>query len=261
MVAEANICCRRTFLLQVKTAKQAEHSVGLAALEEKRTALIRRMTKWRMAQAIYMPGATAIQQQWAADKKNNKVPVEAAPLWLPSSMGSAERESGCVAALASKELRLRLAQAADSLFNLRQNLRIKSSVYGFKKKNIVGQRNSTRAHALLDRFVDKINRHAEQYRAAYRALLVLDPGGDWEDRFKQLLASHVVPPMGEVEDVVRAKGKRRKKAVERTEGRRELSWIWVVERGIGEKGDGEDEFADGAPISMPYEARANPPAI
>jgi len=76
------------------------------------------------------------------------------------------------------------------------------------------QRAGTQARSLISRFQDKINRCAERYRAARSALFVLEPGGSWLQKYLELKREHIRTP--------------RRGDQEESEGRREISWIWMV---------------------------------
>ena len=67
---------------------------------------------------------------------------------------------------------------------------------------------------MILRFTDKVNRCAARYRAARHALMSLDPGGEWRQRLRDLKAEHVKGPQRGEDD--------------ESEGRRELSWIWMM---------------------------------
>ena len=116
--------------------------------------------------------------------------------------------------LTDTERRLRIAQAEDALAELRCLLRISSGLWRYKRTQVgPSQRAGTRAWSLITRFKDKIDRCANRYRAAHQALVELDPEGDWSKRLRKLKLEHVKGPCRD-ED-------------EKSEGRRELSWIWI----------------------------------
>jgi hypothetical protein len=141
------------------------------------------------------------------------------PLHLPSSILPSLWTAGCSPGLVDKETRLRLAQADDGLNELRRQLRISATLIDYKKEqHSSSQRMSTRARSLLSRFHDKTHRAAERYTAAFNALSVLDPGGDWTVRLKYLDHSKDL------------RSPRRDPDEDPNENRRELSWIWLVQR-------------------------------
>jgi len=140
---------------------------------------------------------------------------ESMPLKLPSTLPASLQKS-CPFNLVQIELRFRLAQAEDSLSELRRLLRIRMSLWNYKSKQIgASQRAGTRARTLINRFTDKVSRCADRYRAAHDALLALDPKGEWQKCLRQLKKADVRAP-GRQED--------------ESEGFRELSWIWLDSR-------------------------------
>jgi hypothetical protein len=131
-----------------------------------------------------------------------------------------------------KERRLRLAQAEDSLIELKRLLRISMSLQDYKIRQIgPGQKANTRARSMITRFREKINRAADRYRGAYSALTALDPGGTWDGEFLELRQEHVRGPGRALED--------------QSEGRRELSWIWLVKSHSDDGASSKDELDDG----------------
>lgn len=135
--------------------------------------------------------------------------------------------TGCTVGLAEKEIRLRLAQADDALNNLRCQLWISAALLDFKKTNIgsTSQRRGVKMRNLMARFHEKSHRGARRYDAAFQALLALDPNGAWTSHLKHLDHS---------KDLCLP---RRDQDEEPSEGRRELSWIWLVPQ--------DDRYHDG----------------
>ena len=189
------------------TLQQVEH-------QEKRAVLQRRIDKWRNMQDLCMP---AVSELRLGD--SDVSPAEAIPLYLPSAIPP---NLGLLDTLKDKERRLRLAQIQDTLLELRRLLRITLGLWDYKFQQVgYGQRANTRTRSLLARFQEKVNRCAERYRATRAALLVLDVNGSWLDQFLELRPEHVKAPRRGDDD--------------ESEGRRELSWIWMAQIGSGEK--------------------------
>ena len=108
------------------------------------------------------------------------------PLRLPSTLPSSFQHS-LPFGLAQIELRFHLAQAEDSLTELCRLLRITMGLRDYKSTQTEpSQRVGTRARSLINRFQDKVSQCAERYRAAYNALLALDPMGKWQTRLQRL---------------------------------------------------------------------------
>jgi hypothetical protein len=137
---------------------------------------------------------------------------EAIPLRFPSALVPSFLQTSSPFGLDQVELRFRLAQAEDSLSELRRLLRITMGLKDYRLKQIgTSQRQGTRAHNLKSRFFDKVSRCAERYRVARSALLALDPMGEWQERLLQLKNEDIRPPG-------RGDGE--------SEGSREVPWIW-----------------------------------
>ncbi|KAH8112018.1 hypothetical protein DFH11DRAFT_1512109, partial [Phellopilus nigrolimitatus] len=247
----------RSFAALVAAKKAKPHTIQTAVLQERKTALLSKIKKWRKAQLVFMPCAAiqvaqaeAEMTAAASDPANmsttpsseRQLLLDVPPLCLPSEL--ADNLKFALPArlkLLEKEMRLRFAQAEDSLAELRRLLRLKSSSLTFKKINNVGQRENTRARSVIVQFTSKIALTAERYRAARAALMKLDPNGDWTSRLQPLLVKDV-RGIDEDEDG----GKKNSK--KQSEGRREISWIWTRIR--SEEG-GDAEIDAGTYISMP----------
>ena len=202
----------------MQQASNARTPNACAKLEEQRNVLRRRLNSWMEARNLYMPqisedhATTSTESPHATSASH--LP-ESMPLRLPSTLPASLQKS-CSFNLAQIELRFRLAQAEDSLSELRRLLRIKMGLKHYKSKQIgASQRGGTRAHNLINRFQDKITRCGERYRAAHHALLALDPTGEWQTRLRQLKDKDIWAP-GRGDD--------------ESEGFREVSWIWQVMR-------------------------------
>jgi hypothetical protein len=147
-------------------------------------------------------------------------------LWLPSALCNLNKHMSCDTRLLTIEWELRYAQAGDSLEEIRQNLRLRDHMYTFKRNWIRGQSANTRAQNALSRVEIKAAMAAERYRGARAAVSSLAPvlgKLGWDMRFRVLdkkddVRGMAVPKGGE------------------SEGRRQLSWIWLVE-GVGDDKD------------------------
>lgn len=182
-----------------------------AAVNERRAALHRRILNWQHIQTFYMPAVSKLRaNQFIED--SSITPTEDIPLYLPSGCHTLTVIPDDLLAM---EKRIRVAQAEDALVELRRLLRISSGLWQYKRTQIgPSQRAGTRARSLISRFTDKVNHSANRYRAARHALLALDAGGEWAQRLRELKAEHVKGPRRDDND--------------ESEGRRELSWIWMI---------------------------------
>ncbi|KAI0261418.1 hypothetical protein BC834DRAFT_830320, partial [Gloeopeniophorella convolvens] len=148
------------------------------ALYKTRNTLLLRINGWRAIQRLYMP---CIPHLEAADGVPYDVDVplpELIPLHLPSSLPEHLRNS-CGFGLVEKEARLRVGQAHDALNSLRRSLHVKMGLVRYKQIQIngPGQKQNTVARRIIGNLEAKQERHVARYRAAYEALLVLDPNG------------------------------------------------------------------------------------
>jgi hypothetical protein len=145
---------------------------------------------------------------------------ETTHLCMPSKMPSSLWATGCLPGLVDKERRLRLAQCDDALAELRRQLRIAATIRDYKKSIGPGQKLGLKTRALLTRFHHKTLRCARRYSAAFEALKALDPNGDWTARLQYLdHANDIRGPHREEDD--------------ESEGKREMSWIWLAGRADG----------------------------
>jgi hypothetical protein len=147
------------------------------------------------------------------------VPEEAEKvhLYLPSSLPPHIRNQVELRDICEKELRLREAQAVDSLAHIRRLRRVIQGMWQFKKISIsgTGNRPNTRMLTTYQSLVNNIQKHTHVYRSAYAALQVLDPGGKWSHRLKLLLDKDICGPGKDPDDPTQ-------------NSRYEPSWIWLV---------------------------------
>jgi hypothetical protein len=204
------------------------------AMERRRATLCDRIETWRSVQTLYMPGVTQLRQinstrTDAMPTEHDTEMPESIPLWLPSSLPSGLRDTGCVDGLIEKECRLRLAEANDALVALRRQLRITTGVFNYKKTHVsgTGQKSNTRARTLLSQLTAKTKMFADRYRAARKALGVLDPNGDWQRRLLPLRPEDIRGPTRQDDE---------------SEGRRQLTWIWLAGQTAQVSTNPSDEF-------------------
>lgn len=220
------VSTRRVLRWHLSRPKQT--IVQAAELQDKRNALQRRIETWRDIQDIYMPGARTRHSTTSTPADTQP---ETTNLMLPSGMTESLRGVGLVHGLVEKEGRLRVAQADDALRELRRQLRVSAQLVDFKKNTVGGtsQRMATKTRTLMLRFHDKTHRCARRYSAAYTALCSLNHPGDWRDRLQPLDHSKDMRLPG------RDKEKDESKEERESEGRREISWIWLAPRRNGDK--------------------------
>ena len=207
-----------------------------ASIQEKRNLLARQIRKWRRAQQVYMPGAVPPSQtpDDTADGEDTSGPgaPESTCLVFPSELETSRRNAVCLHHVAEYEQQLRLAQLQDSLIELRRIRRIRYTLLLNHQTQVAGQgqRANTRSRALVNNIDDRIAKFVQRYRAAYNALLRLDPTGTWQETFLELKDQDNRGPGKE--ECERGLG----------DGSYELSWIWLSNpRAHGLTGTGNGE--------------------
>lgn len=227
---------------------------------DKQSAIGRKALAWVELQTRFMPGITgfALTRHLTKAAASLKLEESTINIILPSSLRTSDRVqlcesdiSGCNI-LISSEKALRIAQMDDSLDGVKRLLKSKTSTKDYTRRNVFGQRGNTRAQSTFKRLEKKIRQQADRYRRAYRALLALDPNGQWQSTYRQLenedikLYARRRRNNGESEEddedkenaapasnarVSARSNKRRRKG----EGHRTNSWIWEVRRGSSEE--------------------------
>ncbi|OAX31006.1 hypothetical protein K503DRAFT_704426, partial [Rhizopogon vinicolor AM-OR11-026] len=193
------------------------------SLQLQRNALHRRIEVWRKAQVLYMP----VVQVMLSEARLSR-PLENAEdmqLFLPSAL----QVRTCDERLRCNEWELRLAQAHDTLEELRQCLRIRSSLLTYKKEWVRGQGANTRAQNALQRVTARQGACTARYRAAWDALNAL-AGSLGKERWHQGLMCLRDDDIRPLVDLDAHPG----------QGRRRLTWIWTM-TGVDLSGDGMDE--------------------
>ncbi|KAI0323170.1 hypothetical protein GY45DRAFT_1341622, partial [Cubamyces sp. BRFM 1775] len=236
--------------LKLKDAGKTEGET--ADLLERRNILSRRVRCWSEAQDVYMPYVAQLRIQTDTlltpsnldaddapspmadvEEVQSQFPIpEAASLWLPSSLPAPLRAGELTGRLLHFERHLRLAQLDDSLADIRRLRRILKGISEFKRLNVSGTGNkpNTRIRALYTKFQQKQTRLVGKYRAAYRALMNIDPEGDWRGMFRELLDSHLTGPAKDDDNI--------------GEGHFEISWIWLTSRSSPSDPDETREYND-----------------
>ncbi len=189
-------------------------------MQEVRNSLYRRIQAWRKIQDFYMPQVMALREDNGAGRVDDDdvdvtvVPSELLELFLPSDLSEELQNLPALRDFVSREGRMRIAQAEDSLSAMRRRLCVLSEVFKFKDKQLSGQGNriNTCARNLYARFRKKVDFSAARYRRARAALVRLDPRGSWRTNLLPLLETDV-RPMRSTDDTP-------------GEGDFVLTWIW-----------------------------------
>ena len=173
--------CRKA--LFVDAQKKSSAAVGQAMqIQKRRTALLRRITKFLEDQDVFMPGLRAYlkSQGLGTSDIDASTKPEALPIYLPSSIPTSSRSSVCITGLQDFEGRLRFAQGVEALSALRRHLRTRVLARKLSGKNAASQRAYVRSRALQDQIEERIQATVTRYNAARAALLALQGSGDWE---------------------------------------------------------------------------------
>ncbi|KAJ8469845.1 hypothetical protein ONZ45_g16753 [Pleurotus djamor] len=201
--------------------------------------LSRRITRFRLWQAFYMPNAIPyLTARVVPDEEE----VESVPLFMPSAFSEEER-SLCLGNVAAVEAEFRDAECQSALNELRNNLLIKARLVGYKNRNARHQTANTRTRTLINRNEEKIKLQTEKYQNAWEKLMVL-VGADNMSKWKKLEKDDI--RCMEDPDTLSLKHARQVRHVENSrtdavvvstgghemnmvprEGYRTISWIWM----------------------------------
>jgi hypothetical protein len=180
---------------------------------------------WRKAQVLYMPIINVMLSE--AEPSRTPEKAEDAHLFLPSALQVGART--CDQRLRHNEWELRLAQAHDAVEELRQCLRIRSSLLTYKKEWVRGQGANTRAQNALERVMARQGTCMARYRVAWDSLNALARSlgkVGWQQGLQYLHDDDICPLV----DPDARPG----------QGRRRLTWIWTM-TGVDISGNGTDE--------------------
>ncbi|KAF7968026.1 hypothetical protein HWV62_32158 [Athelia sp. TMB] len=194
--------------LQRQIAANVSHPANLTAnqaslIEERRLQVWRKLRVLRDMQRVYMPCATNIlnnEDELCRAKELPPLPAESVRLWMPSDLPADIQQSGCVANLATMELKLRVAQCYEALDAMRASLNAKKHLINRRNKNSTGQKKATRSRTLIDRVADRIATQSRKYKRAREALFALGGVEEYGARFKALLEEHLVLDGEELQD-------------------------------------------------------------
>ncbi|KAJ7038483.1 hypothetical protein C8F04DRAFT_1256091 [Mycena alexandri] len=227
---------------------------------KRRTALVKRIHRFRQLQLVYMPalrGFLTDREKQVLDG-NGEQPAEATRLFMPSEIGDAGNcGRACAGGLSEVEARMREGEAAEALELVRQGLRSRTMTNRFRIRNYTGQGALTRGQGILRQINIKIHLAKIHYRYARAALLVLRGHGVWEEKLK-VLKDDDVRALNEraleaeeearedrleelAEALARPAGVAVAEGIAAGEGAHTLSWIWYVV-GVREEGDDDDKL-------------------
>ena len=216
-------------------------SKQLAELSERSNRLRRKIASWIEIQELHMPEARFRRKQLEKAAPDGIAPrkTQDIPLVLPSSLGKVQLIGN---ELREYEWRLREGQAYDALHDMRQHLRLRAHCYKHKDRFSRGVRENLRSQTTIKKVQVKVDRAARKYRAARAALVSLSKeinSEDWKARMKPL--KELVP--GDVRGLSDGlEGE--------SEGKRTISWIWLVSYGPMAGGDEEQTNEGMHPLLM-----------
>jgi hypothetical protein len=195
---------RRKLQFDISTLSQHATDNQLGKIQE------RKIDSWAAIQDLYVPNLALL---WRISYGPHDDQPQTTTLWLPSVISG---KIACDRRLYMFEWALRVAQANDSLQDLRQYLQLCSHLYKHKDRFATGQQANTRANASISRVQQQINACVTRYRVSRQGLLSLVPqlsmGDSWMVSLPELHDGDVRGmTIGEEGE---------------TEGRRTISWIW-----------------------------------
>jgi len=210
-------------------------SKQLAELSERSNRLRRKIGSWIEIQELHMPEARLRRKQLERAAPDGIAPrkTQDIPLILPSSLGKTQLIGN---ELRKYEWRLREGQAYDALHEMRQQLRIRAHCYKHKDRFSRGVRENLRSQTTIKKVQAKVDRAARKYCVARAALVSLSKeidSEDWKVRMKPL-KELVVGDVRGLSDGLEGE----------SEGKRTISWIWLVSYGPLADGD-EEQTSEG----------------
>lgn len=196
-----------------KCGRNADDENSLDLFVERRRSLTKDISSLCGPQRVYMPGAEsldAIDAILLADHPEN------VDLQLPSALPPALRDTQCIDGLPEIEYRLRVAQAASALHQLRLHRRLLQALAAKNQVHITNtQKTSTRTRSTFEKVKDKQAQAVETYQSSWKAIKALAPNeefGRWKSTLQELNAGDVRGPDRE--------------GYETSASRHVPSWIW-----------------------------------
>ncbi|KAI5823495.1 hypothetical protein K523DRAFT_255071 [Schizophyllum commune Tattone D] len=202
-------------------------------INNRRRAFLVKLDKYLELQKVYMPGlASYLEEHHTAEPR--AVDAEHISLHLPSSLPSNKRRMVCAEGLPAKELKLRTAQALDTIDTLRKKLHAKQYSIEYRNSHVTGQRLSTRARSLIASIQEKLELDADAYRTAREAILGLSNVAESDDF--PLLRDRDLQLEGEITESdaaamaasSRAGSSQRPRHIHVSTGTHQISWLWTA---------------------------------
>ncbi|KAK7017285.1 hypothetical protein R3P38DRAFT_3320598 [Favolaschia claudopus] len=217
------------------------------AMTERTSKLRRKIVAWIEVQTKFWPALGNVRDREDSERARQStsdhvpgVKVPSIALWLPSAIRASSqlRDVFIQTPVLEMEYRLRVAQASESLHEVRRQLLVRTHLYKLKDKHKRGVRANTRSADKIAALNEQIKRAAATYRVAREALVVLGlvlKQNDWEWTLQELKEEDVRGlPQSNFHDPERKTKKRRKR---RRTQEKPISWIWVTRGERWQPGD------------------------
>lgn len=201
--------------VEMKALPASPTETQTTQIMDRRTRLMRRIVAWQTTQEVLIPAVALYRRRVSAS--GTAASAEDIDLMLPSGLPPDIRID---TTFYDYEWRLRCGQAYDNLSELRRQLLIVSSMYQSKDRLVRGQQPNTRSATLINNIQARIKFVTARYCANRAVLLVLS-----EVLGKTGWATSLLPL--EDSDI---RSLRAGDDASSSEGRRTLSWIWMVHR-------------------------------
>ncbi|KAJ7020541.1 hypothetical protein C8F04DRAFT_974156, partial [Mycena alexandri] len=161
-------------------------------IQERRLALLKKLSKFRTLQAVFMPGAAALiaSEETARDPDAAPPTPKKIKLWMPHEVDEQSRATCCARGVPDIEAKLRSSQCLNALIHLRSRLHSKRFFLGFRyssSSHMTGQNQATKANTLQAQITDRVTDSAAKYGKGYSALLRLQ--GSVDPQFRPLTDS------------------------------------------------------------------------
>lgn len=215
---------RRRIALEVSSLGSHATDLQQAKVLERQNTLTRKLEAWFSLQYLYMPHV-ALLRRAQGSLELSETTAHTQKLCLPSDLPP---YLPCDPCLVHYEWRLRYAQAFEILDDLRNHLRLRTSLRSLSNRFARGVRHKTRARSVIDSAQQAIDVDTKRYQNTRAALVSLASRlpntAGWDIHLQPLLDSDI-RELQEAADGV-------------SEGRRTLSWIWRVP-GVGGPDDSD----------------------
>jgi hypothetical protein len=225
-----NHLVRRRLARDVKSLGLHSTDLQRGEITKRSNVLLAKIKSWFFIQQLYCPTASLARARALAARSDMSPPesTQAIKLYLPSMLGTSLQ---CNEKLQLYEWQLRYAQAHGALEMIRSRLRLRSALYLHKDRFVRGQKANTRSRSRIEQVDAHIAASAEAYRVARAALLILGPilqkDPIWQDELRRLNDEDIRGLSVAMDGI--------------SEGRRTISWIWVVQ-GVAREVDDDERL-------------------